>query len=167
MTVDLRAAPPAVLDGVLALNAGAETETSALTPDRLAELIGWSCFARGVVEEGRVSAFLLGFAPGTPYDSPNYRWFATRYPRFAYVDRVVVAPQARGRGLARRLYHDFAAFAAARGLGPLVCEINTDPPNLGSDAFHAALGFAEAGRAQLGPGKAVRYMVRPPVPVPD
>ncbi len=159
-TLPLTEAPPAVLEGVLALNRAAEAETSPLTPARLAELAGWAVFARAVVEEGRVLAFLLGFAPGSPYDSPNYRWFAARYPRFAYVDRVVVAPEARGRGLARRLYEEFGAFAAAHDLGPLVCEINTAPPNPGSDAFHAALGFAEAGRAQLGPGKAVRYMVR-------
>jgi len=38
------------------------------------------------------------------YDSPNYLWFRQRYPRFVYVDRVVVARAMRGRGYARLLY---------------------------------------------------------------
>ncbi len=69
---------------------------------------------------------------------------------------MVVAPAARGSGHARALYD---ALAATLG-GPLVCEVSTDPPNPGSDAFHARLGFAEMGRARLGPGKAVRYLIR-------
>ena len=38
---------------------------------------------------------------------------------------------------------------------------NTDPPNPGSDAFHARLGFHEVGRAFLADrGKSVRYLER-------
>jgi predicted GNAT superfamily acetyltransferase len=36
------------------------------------------------------------------------------------------------------------------------------PPNPASDAFHAALGFAEVGSARLFDGmKTVRYLARP------
>ena len=28
---------------------------------------------------------------GTPYESPNYRWFSERYPEFVYIDRIVIA----------------------------------------------------------------------------
>jgi predicted GNAT superfamily acetyltransferase len=39
------------------------------------------------------------------------------------------------------------------------CEVNSDPPNPLSDAFHAALGFREVGRAFLPDrGKSVRYL---------
>jgi predicted GNAT superfamily acetyltransferase len=38
-------------------------------------------------------------------------------------------------------------------------EAPRSPPNPGSDAFHAALGFREVGRAFLADrGKAVRYL---------
>ena len=35
------------------------------------------------------------------------------------------------------------------------------PPNPGSDAFHAALGFVEAGQAEHPDGKVVRYLCKP------
>ena len=43
----------------------------------------------------------------------------------------------------------------------VTCEVNAEPPNPASDAFHAALGFAEVGDAVIHGGKkAVRYYVR-------
>jgi len=41
----------------------------------------------------------------------------------------------------------------------VVCEVNLDPPNPVSDAFHATLGFAEVGHQALqGTSKTVRYL---------
>jgi predicted GNAT superfamily acetyltransferase len=72
--------------------------------------------------------------------------------------RVVVAPEARGRGLGRRLYEDLAATAGAR---PLCCEVNLVPPNPGSLAFHERLGFAACGEGDdPRNGKRVRYLIR-------
>lgn len=154
--IDLRHAPAPLLTQALALNAQVAHWTSPLDMSRLGALLGWAAAAPAVVSNGQLEGFLLGFGPGSGYDSPNYRWFAARLATFAYVDRVVVAPFAQGRGLARALYAEFAA----RLPGPLVCEVNSEPPNPGSDAFHARLGFSEMGRARLGPGKAVRYLAR-------
>jgi uncharacterized protein len=154
--IDLRDAPAPLLDQALSLNAAVQHWTSALDRARLRALLGWAAAAPAVVQGDRLAGFLLGFGPGSPYDSPNYRWFAARLDRFAYVDRVIVAPAAQGQGLARQLYDAFAAQLS----GPLVAEVNSAPPNPGSDAFHARMGFAEMGRATLGPGKAVRYLIR-------
>jgi len=154
--IDLRTAPVPLLSQALTLNSAVEHWTSPLNLPRLRALLDWSAAAPAVVTGGQLDAFLLGFGPGSAYDSVNYRWFADRLDRFAYVDRVIVSPEAQGRGLARQLYDAFAAQTP----GPLVCEVNSEPPNPGSDAFHARLGFAEMGRATLGPGKAVRYLIR-------
>jgi predicted GNAT superfamily acetyltransferase len=95
------------------------------------------------------------------YDSPNYLWFRERYARFVYVDRVVVAPALRGRGYARRLYADLLERARRAGHRVVACEVNIDPPNPASDALHAALGFAEVGRATIREAeKTVRYLAR-------
>jgi predicted GNAT superfamily acetyltransferase len=95
------------------------------------------------------------------YDSPNFGWFRARYPRFLYVDRVVVASHARGRGLARQLYAALITAAAQAGHARIVCEVNVSPPNPASDAFHAALGFVEIGQASIhGGAKTVRYLER-------
>jgi len=93
---------------------------------------------------------------GWPYDSPNFLWFRARCRRFVYVDRIAVAPSARGRGLARRLYDDLFAETHRRGHAHVVCEVNP-----ASDAFHAALGFVEVGRASIHDNrKTVRYLQR-------
>jgi predicted GNAT superfamily acetyltransferase len=99
------------------------------------------------------------FDQGAQYDSPNFLWFRSRYPRFVYVDRIVVASSARGRGLARRLYDDLFKQAIAAGHDRVVCEVNMQPPNPASDAFHAALGFVEVGTATIHDGnRTVRYL---------
>jgi predicted GNAT superfamily acetyltransferase len=73
----------------------------------------------------------------------------------------VVEPAQRGRGVARQLYEDLFDAARSSGRGRVVCEVNSDPPNPASDAFHARLGFAVVGTAHLADrGKTVRYFCR-------
>src|SRR5882672_5699801 len=45
----------------------------------------------------------------------NFLWFRLRYPRFVYVDRIVVTAAARGRGHARRLYDELFRHALEAG----------------------------------------------------
>lgn len=155
----VRAIGPDVAPALLALNNAHAAELSWLEPARFGVLLGRAFHARCI---GAADAFLLAFDQDADYDSPNYIWFRTRYPRFVYIDRVAVAAAARGRGYARRLYADLIEAAGALGHGLVVCEVNSDPPNPASDAFHAALGFAEAGRAAIhGGSKTVRYLTLP------
>jgi predicted GNAT superfamily acetyltransferase len=157
MTV-LRA--PTALDfpGMLALNNAHHVEVGKIPPEGLRKLAETAFHVRVV---GSIDALFVGFEQGADYNSPNYLWFAERFPRFAYIDRVVVAEAARGRGLARLLYEDFFHASKARGHSQVCCEVNYDPPNAGSDAFHASMGFEEIGRATLPDrGKSVRYLLR-------
>jgi predicted GNAT superfamily acetyltransferase len=141
---------------LLALNNEHARELSWLEPERLQHLVEQAFLARRV---GNIDAFLLAFNQGAHYDSPNFLWFPSRYPRFVYVDRIVVASAARGRGLARRLYDDLFEQAIAAGHDRVVCEVNLQPPNPASDAFHAALGFIEVGTATIHDGnRRVRYL---------
>lgn len=154
---DLRRAGAELRAAALALNAAHETETSPLSADRLDALLA-EAVAAPALPDG--SAFVLAFDEAADYDSVNYRWFRDRHPRFVYVDRIIVAPAQRGRGVARRLYA--AVFEAARDSGRdlVACEVNAEPPNPVSDAVHAALGFRVAGQGASAPGKRVRYMLR-------
>jgi predicted GNAT superfamily acetyltransferase len=141
---------------LLALNNEHARELSWLEPERLQHLVGQAFLARRI---GSLDAFLLAFDQGAHYDSPNFLWFRSRYPRFVYVDRIVVASSARGRGHARRLYDDLFKHALAAGHERIVCEVNSQPPNPASDAFHAALGFVEVGAAKVYDGnRTVRYL---------
>lgn len=143
---------------LLALNNAHAVELSWLEPARLAHLVAEAFLARRV---GVADALLLTFDQDADYDSPNFLWFRARYPSFVYVDRVVVADSARGRGLAKALYDDLFAAAKAAGHERIVCEVNSDPPNPASDAFHAALGFVPVGTAEIHGGKkTVTYLER-------
>jgi uncharacterized protein len=143
---------------LLALNNAHAVELSWLEPERLAHLVVEAFLARRV---GVADALLLTFDQAADYDSPNFLWFRERYASFVYVDRVVVADGARGRGLARRLYDDLFAAAKAAGHVRIVCEVNSDPPNPASDRFHAALGFVPVGKAAIHGGKkTVTYLER-------
>ena len=141
---------------LLALNNAHARELSWLEPKRLRHLVEQAFLARRI---GDLDAFLLAFDQDARYDSPNFLWFCARYPRFVYVDRIVVASSARGRGCARRLYRDLFEHAAKAGHQRVVCEVNSNPPNPASDAFHAALGFVEVGTASVYDGsRTVRYL---------
>jgi uncharacterized protein len=143
---------------MLALNNAHAQELSWLEPEKLRDIAARAFLARRI---GEVDAFILALDQDAPYDSPNFLWFRDRYPRFIYVDRIAVASSARGLGYARALYDDLFDHAARAGHTRVVCEVNSRPPNPQSDAFHAALGFAEVGSASIhNDSKTVRYLMR-------
>ena len=148
---------------VLALNNAHAQHTSWLDEDRLMAMLRMAFYARGMTH---ATAMLIAFDQDAAYDSPNFLWHRAHYRRFIYIDRVITAAAMRGRGYARALYQDLFVEAAQSAHELVACEVNLDPPNPVSDAFHAALAFAEVGRAVLESGKTVRYLVRPVGPPP-
>jgi hypothetical protein len=118
---------------------------SPLSYDRLAHLHTRAAYHRVIGDGERVLGFLLAFAQGADYDSINYRWFASRFDDFLYIDRVVVSPESRGLGLGALLYQDVFTVAAEAGYSRIVCEFDVEPPNPVSAAFHRRFGFAEVG----------------------
>ncbi|MGY8710565.1 GNAT family N-acetyltransferase [Bradyrhizobium sp. 18BD] len=145
-------------DALLALNNSHAEELSWLERERLQDLVAQAFYARRI---GNLDAFMIALDQDGQYDSPNFLWFRSRYARFVYVDRIVVAASARGMGCARWLYADLFDRAAEAGHDRIVCEVNQQPPNPASDAFHAALGFAEVGSASIhNDSKTVRYLSR-------
>jgi uncharacterized protein len=144
-------------EAVRALNNAFAAETSYLEAGDWARLVAQ---ARVAVVAAPADAFLLVLDQDAHYDSPNFLWWKERRERFLYVDRVVVAAIAQGRGLGRQLYTHAMDEARRLGFDRIVCEINIDPPNPGSVAFHTALGFNAAGEQYLANGKTVGYFER-------
>jgi predicted GNAT superfamily acetyltransferase len=143
---------------VLALNTIHAAELSLLDAAGLKRLLDAAYLARRI---GEVDAFMIAFDQDAAYGSPNFLWFRERYKRFAYVDRIAVAEAARGKGHARRLYDHLFEQARRDGHSVVTCEVNSDPPNPASDAFHAALGFRIVGEAAIyGGERTVRYFER-------
>ena len=130
---------------VLGLN---ETEVEMLAPmdaARFAELRRLADRFDVVEVDGGFGGFVITLGPGTAYDSENYRWFGARHgERFYYLDRFVLRPEQRRRGLGGRVYDELEQVAAA--YGRMTLEVNLVPRNEASLAFHAARGYAEVGR---------------------
>ena len=159
----IRDAAPTDFPAILELNAESVQFLSPLSLARLDRLHQMAAYHKVVERDGTVAAFLLALREGADYDSPNYAWFAERYPEFLYIDRIVVAPTARGHGFAAALYEDIIAFASCAGALPLTCEFDLNPPNPASMRFHAGMGFHEVGTQWLyGRTKQVSMQARPP-----
>jgi uncharacterized protein len=141
---------------ILPLNNAHAKETSALDNASLAALLDMAFYARGI-DQG-ATAFLIAFDQNASYGSPNFLWFKAARESFIYIDRVIVASAARGLGIARSLYNDLFAMAKRAGHDRVVCEVNIEPPNLASEAFHVAMGFDGVGEGTIHNGtKTVRY----------
>lgn len=140
MTV-VRDLQPADLPAVRALNAANVPAVGPLDDDRVA-LFSAAADAWWVAVDGAdVVGLFVGLLAGHDYASPNYRWFAARHRQFAYVDRIALAPAARGTGLADELYERWEAQGRAAGATVVCAEVNTVPPNERSLAFHARRGM--------------------------
>jgi len=141
---------------MLALNNANAAETSLLDEAGMVALLKAAFFARGT--ERGITAFLIALDNNAPYVNPNFRWFQEHRKSFVYIDRVIVAETSRGNGIGRKLYLDLFAAAKQARHDRVVCEVNINPPNPASEAFHASMGFIGIGEAIIHDGKkTVRY----------
>jgi predicted GNAT superfamily acetyltransferase len=146
-------------DRILGLNNEHAAETSSLDLSAAEHLLAMCFYAKGIGLGAR--GFLLALDQNAAYDNFNFQWFRGRFERFVYIDRIIIAKDARGQGFARRMYEDLFAEAKAAGHLRVVCEVNIEPPNEGSLAFHRSMGFvALADVAVKGGSKRVRYLVK-------
>ena len=144
MSVLLRPVTESDHDEVLALNLAEVVKLAPMDQARLLQLQGWADRFDVIEVDGHFGGFVVTVAPGTAYDSENYAWFTERYDSFYYLDRVVLHPHVRRRGVGGRVYDELESVASA--FGRLTLEVNLDPPNDVSLAFHAGRGYAEVGR---------------------
>jgi predicted GNAT superfamily acetyltransferase len=116
--------------------------TTRAAHDRLVSQISAATLV--AVKGDRPVGFVLCLLDGQDYASLNYKWVSARYDKFAYIDRVAVAPEMRGRKIGEALYAAaFGRFAGKREV--LLAEVNLAPPNPGSLRFHKRLEFREVG----------------------
>ena len=163
MPAELVRLRPGLLASALALNNAHVPMVNRLRAAELSALARQAVTTAVVADGTQVVGMVLALPAHARYGSPNFRWFAARYRRFVYIDRVAIVATHRGRGIARQLYE--TVFTAAGSL-PVVCEVNLLPPNPGSLAFHRRLGFRAIGRAwNPAARKQVVFLLRPPTMV--
>lgn len=132
------------LHAVLRLNEAAVPHVNSIDIEQMLWFSKNAIYFRVAKKENEILAFLVGLTAGTDYQSPNYRWFCDHYEDFLYVDRVAVSNAGRRRGLATRLYDDFAR-TCSENARVMTCEVNIKPANETSMQFHTRQGFRKVG----------------------
>jgi predicted GNAT superfamily acetyltransferase len=143
----IRLATDRDLDEILVHNNAAVPAVNELTRSDLDWFLGEAhSFLVVDAPDGSIAGFVIGLAgPGLDYQSLNYAWFSARYDSFVYVDRIVVVEQGRGLGIGTRLYDEFARRGRADDHRVMLAEVNIEPRNDVSLAFHEARGFVRVG----------------------
>ena len=163
MTPSVRTLRTDDLGRALEINEANTPAVGSVDADRLAFLFAESAIALAAEVGTEVVGFALVLPPGSAYDSVNYRWFADRGDGVMYLDRVAIDANHRRLGLGRALYESvFDRIETGHpDMTRLGLEVNVEPPNPGSMAFHRRLGFSEVGRQDTPYGAVVALMERP------
>jgi predicted GNAT superfamily acetyltransferase len=148
------------LPRVLQINNANTPGVSELTMDELESDLKNSLHALAIDnEQGEVCAFCVTFAPDAQDAGSNHQWFAERYKSFVYLDRIAIDSNHQNRGLGALLYQSVEQHMLdSAEYSLLCCEVNLEPPNLGSIRFHKRIGFVECGVESTAPGYAVAYL---------
>ena len=157
MTARLREITPADHADVLALNERHVELTAPLDEARLAQMQGWADRACVIDVDGSFGGFVITFATGSAYDGENFAWFGQRYDDLCYLDRIVVHEDFQRRGLGSFAYDELEAGC---GRPVLTLEVNLDPPNEPSLAFHRRRGYLEVGQGEAS-GHVVSLLEKP------
>lgn len=159
-TIGVRTIAPADLDRILTINEANVPDVGSVDADRMAFLLDASPIALAVELGDTIVGFCLVLPSNSPYDSVNFRWFTERYDDFMYLDRVAFDARAQGRGLGTLLYAEVDRAMTELGATRLALEVNVDPPNDQSLAFHARRGFVEVGQQDTPYGIRVSMQMR-------
>ncbi|MGJ8697007.1 MAG: GNAT family N-acetyltransferase [Verrucomicrobiaceae bacterium] len=157
----LRPATPSDASAILALNDEAVAVTSPMDAEKIQHLFDLSALSLVAKEHDQILGFLIGITDHAPYQNGNYQWFSGRLKNFFYIDRVVISPQAQGKGLGQKFYSHIQEWALKNQLIQLAAEMDLHPPNTGSLNFHQKNGFTPIGQRTLENGKTVSMQTKP------
>jgi predicted GNAT superfamily acetyltransferase len=141
---------------VVALNDRHVHLTAPMDEARLVELAAAAEHADVIDVDGEFAGFVLTFGAGAAYDGAHFAWFAERYEDYCYLDRIVIHEDFQRRGLGSFVYDELEGSC---GRPAFTLEVNIDPPNEPSLAFHRGRGFTEVGQSDAS-GHWVSLMVK-------
>ena len=147
---------------VLRINAASQPKVALLDEKEWARLMALPGHHLVATREGAgVVGYMLVFFRETPYDGEEFLALRSAIAEpFIYADQVAVAEEFQGRGIGRAFYEELESAAGRRGVRILCCDVNLDPPNPGSSAFHRKLGFGVAGLMVTRDGRDVELLAK-------
>ncbi|HEX3897188.1 MAG TPA: GNAT family N-acetyltransferase [Rudaea sp.] len=148
MTIAIRDVHEHEMDSVLALNNAAGTTILPMDKAKLLALNAQAAYFRVALVDGNIAGFLIALREDADYGSPNFLWFRDNYPKFLYIDRIVIARPYQGLGLGRIFYADVTSYAEVR-VPLLACEVFLEPRDDVSVLFHGTYGFQEVGQQMM------------------
>ena len=151
--LNIRNVRPDELPYLLRLNQANLPHVGSISMRAMQHLQNQAVYFRVAEYNGQATGFLIALEPRADYGSLNFLWFKKSYPNFVYIDRIVIAAEARRKGVAFALYRNLEDFAAQRHIPLMTCEYNLKPPNEISRQFHQRYGFREAGTQETENGK--------------
>lgn len=133
---------------LLEINNAAVPDTNVIDAARAQWLVAQAVTPGLALLDNRIAGVIIVLSDHCGFDSDYYRWFTTRYSNFLYIDRVIVAKWARGRGVAKQLYQEIERVAREKQLA-VTADVYSEPPNTPSLNLHRSMGFHEVGTQQF------------------
>lgn len=162
----IRRARPEDVDRIIELNNREEKWVGEEVPEFFRDYIGRDIPILNVCEDRTlgvpIQGFILVMDRSVDYESRYFNWFKNYFDEqrggsnFLYVDRVVIDPSMRKRGLAFMFYE---AMRTALNEFPISAEVSIEPINLASVRFHEKCGFRKVGEFSSDGKKTCAMMV--------
>lgn len=108
-------------------------------------------------QDNEIAGFITAFDRTHKYTSVNYLYFKERYEEFLYIDRIAVYAKFRRQKIGETLYKVLISQCKNK-YAILGCEVNTQPPNPISLAFHLKVGFEQLEEKEILKNNKVAYL---------
>jgi predicted GNAT superfamily acetyltransferase len=162
LMLTVRNATPLDGDAILLINEASQPHVArldALELQRLRSLGAHVLVAQLGLDS--LQGYLLAFTHEDRYDAEEFLALRQRlHCPFLYIDQVAIHPNFRRAGGGGCLYEAARGLALALGLEKLCCEVNLNPPNPRSLAFHEHAGFSQLGVLAVKDGRDVMLLSR-------
>lgn len=131
-------------DAIIRLSQTGLNSASPLNEDSLAALLHICCWFRVLSVDGHIVGYACAMDRQAAYAGEAFHCFRARFRQnFLHIDQVVIAPEFRRQGFGRLLYNDIENFARSEDVDLLTCEVDRNPTDPPSHAFHLRQGFVE------------------------
>ncbi|MEQ9618354.1 MAG: GNAT family N-acetyltransferase [Deltaproteobacteria bacterium] len=134
-------------DSIFNINRSALKGVSEMDSKYYDLLVAESAIFRVIEVNEETVGYVCALTREAAYYGEEFLWFQKHITgNFLYIDQVAISKPFRYKGLGKRLYSDLEELSRQINITTLVCEVNYEPFNVESQAFHHQLGFIEIDR---------------------